>query len=182
MWKNLFFRLENFLDERKIFACGKTSLIMETFLHVETSFLVKNFLDQRKIFTCGETSLFMEKSLLVENFLYHRKIYSYRKTFLIIGKSLLAETFYDQEIILTCTKFSAYKVLCLWKTFFIKEKFWLMKKFLDRGKTISLSLLKISLFNKKILMLKQLRYIFINLEQKFNLLTFLLTKKNSFYY
>ena len=57
-----------------------------------------------------------------------------------------------------------------------------MKKFLDRGKTISLSLLKISLFNKKILMLKQLRYIFINLEQKFNLLTFLLTKKNSFYY
>ena len=56
-----------------------------------------------------------------------------------------------------------------------------MKKFLDRGKTIGLSLLKISLFNKKILMLKRLRYMFINLEQKFNLLTFLLTKKNSFY-
>ena len=56
-----------------------------------------------------------------------------------------------------------------------------MKKFLDRGKTIGLSLPKISLFNKKILMLKRLRYMFINLEQKFNLLTFLLTKKNSFY-
>ena len=94
--------VENFIDQEKIFSCGKisskrknlcsrkTSLIKETFLFVE------KFPDKEKIFACKKlpsknlglwkTSIRKEKSLVVENFFDEEKIFACGKE---IGQSLL---------------------------------------------------------------------------------------------
>ena len=94
--------VENFIDQEKIFACGKisskrknlcsrkTSLIKETFLFVE------KFPYKEKIFACKKlpcknlglwkTSIRKEKSLVVENFFDEEKIFACGKE---IGQSLL---------------------------------------------------------------------------------------------
>ena len=66
----------NFFELVKVFACGKTSLIMVRCLLAERFFLVENLFDQEKIYGCSETSSMVEKSLLEESFFDQGKIFA----------------------------------------------------------------------------------------------------------
>ena len=118
-------------------------------LNVEKHFLMENFIDQGNIFASQKVSwtrknIFLWKDLLlVEKFLLV-------KNFLIKEIHLFIENLFDQENIFVYGKF-----LWLGKSldFWNKEKSWLVEKsqfvwnFIDHGKIIGLSLLKMKLYN-----------------------------------
>ena len=150
--------MKNFPDHGKNFVCGnlprsmknlclrKTFLIVEKFsLIIEKSLLVESVLDQENVFACGKRPWFWKNLCL-------------RKFSLIMEKSLLVETFFF------CGK------VFPWGKHLDQEKYLLVENFLNRGKVFW----KWSYLIKQVLILKPLRYVFLNLKQKFNLLTILL--------
>lgn len=184
----------------------KTSLIikkfLEDFVYQGKGLPVVNLLDHRKMFAywklpwsnkilcLWKTTLIMEKPLLVENFLNRGKICASAnfldhgnfcacgklpwssknlwkwKTSLIMEKFLLLDKFIDHREI------SASEALpWLWKNVFFWKRFLIVEKFLDQV------FWEWSYLGNEVLMLRPWWCTFINLKQKLNSLTFLLTVK-----
>ena len=163
----------------KIFACGnfltygklpwswkklclwKPSSINEKSLLAENFFdRGEIFLDHRKVSACGKRP-WSRKCLACGKRPWFWKNLCLWKFFLIMEKSLLVETFFD------CGK------VFPWGKHLDQEKYLLVENFLNRGKVFW----KWSYLIKQVLILKPLRYVFLNLKQKLNLLTFLLMEK-----
>ena len=100
----------------------KKSLLVEKFLVVE------NFLDQEKILACGKIFacgkiLWWGKKIPCGNLSCWRKNFCLWKTFLVYRKIPWW-----------------IKNICFWKTSLMKEKSFIVEKFFDREKMVSLSL------------------------------------------
>ena len=127
----------------------------------EKSWLVEeNFLDKGKFFACGKLP-------------WWRKNLCLWKASLMKEKPSLVESFLDEQNIFAWGKLPLWrKNLWLCKTFLMKENSWLVEKFCYCGKIIALSLLKMKPSNKTNAGVET-KYLFLNQEQKLNLLVFL---------
>ena len=129
----------------------------------EKPWLVETFLDEWNIFASGKFSW------------WSKNIGLWKKTSLIKENPLLVENLLDEGKLLACDKFlDEEKISICAKPPWWSKNIGLLKSFIYCGKTIALSLLEMKSSNEtNMLVLKPLRYLFLNKEQKPNSLIFL---------
>ena len=128
--------LENALVRGKIFACGKLTWSWKNLYFWKSIFLCKTSLKKKKFFL-WEASFIMEKYLLVK-ILWSRKNLCLWKVFLINEKLCISKIFTCGKRPWSKKNLGFCKVLSLWRTSFMKEKYWLVEKFFDWEKIIGL--------------------------------------------